>query len=1303
VIAESTIKLLSRLRDLHIGLAAENGTLRYSAPAGALNSDLRRQLSEHKTEILQFLEEASQSSCFRAPSITPAGRDASLPVSFAQLRLLLLERLTPGTAAYNICSCLRLLGPLHVGVLEQSLTEIVRRHEILRTSFRIEDGEPVQHIAAPGQFEIRMVDLRSLPESDRNTTASGIRSEEARHSFDLNKAPLIRAALLRLGTEEHLLVVTVHHIVFDGWSFGVFYRELTALYQAFLVNSASPLPELPIQYADFAVWQRRWLQGEILDAQLNYWRENLKGAQTVLELPADHPRPAIESFHGAVFPFRLSRDLSEQVNALCHREGVTLFVGLLSAFQVLLLRYTGQEDILVGTPIANRNRSEVEDLIGFFVNTLVMRGDLSGDPTFRELLARIQETALEAYAHQDLPFEKLVEGLAPKRDLSRGPIFQVFLAFQNTPMQPLRLPGVEVRGEQGDSGISKFDLSLYLTETTEGLSGTIEFNTDLFDSDRIQRMAEHFRVLLESIAHDPDQRLSELQYLTAQEMHLLVADWNDTGFSYPHDVFVDQLFAAHAREHPERVALTFQNQTLTYGALNVRANRLARYMQTLGVGPEKRVAICVERGFEMVIAVLAVLKAGGAYVPLDPSYPIERLRLMLEDSQPMVLLADWHTKPQFADLSDRLAMLDLTGATPVWATEAGIDPDAHTTDSHPAYVIYTSGSTGTPKGVEILRSALVNLLLSMQRELKFLETDTLLALTTLCFDIAGLELFLPLITGGRMVIAGRDDARDPSSLMTLVRESACTYLQATPTTWHSLIQSGWEGSPGLKAISGGEPMSRELAAELLGRSTEVWNAYGPTETTIWSTLHKVSSGNGPVPIGKPIANTKVYVLDAQRRLVGVGVIGELYIAGDGVARGYLNRDELTRERFVPDPFLPGNRMYRTGDLARWLPDGTLECLGRVDNQVKLRGFRIELSEIETHLSKYPALCDAAVIAREDTPGDKRLVGYFTAIPDATDFHSDQLRAYLSTKIPGYMVPTAYVRMHSLPRTPNGKLDRKALPLPDLERSIATDHEPPSGELETELAKIWSEVLGRSPIGRHDNFFDIGGHSMLAMKLISRINVRFGVDLPTRTPFQAQTIAQIARLINQRSDPASKNDNHAWDILIPINTHGSRIPLFCVSRPNVNALGYAALARALGQDQPTYGLQSQMEVDPAIDFSDDQYRAAAQEYIQAMKKVQPHGPYYLIGQCQGSYIGFEMVRQLESLGEEVAFWGVLDTWTEENTRVRWKFHLSEFCHWILKVRLAQIARTAMSLFRSEPLVDLPAPPPALLAIIVRDER
>lgn len=1294
MIAESTITLLSQLRDLHIGLSAENGTLRYTAPAGALNSELKRQLSEHKTEILQFLEEADHNSRFHIPPVTPVGRDGGLPVSFAQLRLLLLERLTPGTPAYNICSCTRLLGPLNVGVLEQSLTEIVRRHEILRTSFRIEDGEPVQHIAAPHQFEIEMVDLQSLPESDRNAKALLIRSEEARHSFDLSKAPLMRAALLRLGHQEHLLVVTVHHIIFDGWSFGVFYRELSALYAAFLENSPSPLPELSVQYADFAVWQRRWLQGEILDAQLNHWRDSLKGAQTVLELPADHPRPAIESFHGAVFPFRLPRELSEQVNALCHREGVTLFVGLLSAFQVLLLRYTGQEDILVGTPIANRNRSEIEDLIGFFVNTLVMRGDLSGDPTFRALLRRNQEKALDAYAHQDLPFEKLVEGLAPKRDLSRSPIFQVFLAFQNTPMQPLHLPGLEVRGEQSDSGISKFDLSLYLTETAEGLNGTIEFNTDLFDPHRIQRMAGHLRALLESIVHDPDHRLSELPYLTAGEMQQLVMDWNDTERPYRRNVFVDRLFAARAQEHPKRIALVFQNQTLTYGELNIRANRLARHLQTLGVGPDKRVAVCVERGFEMVIAVLTVLKAGGAYVPLDPSYPIERLRFMLEDSEPVALLADGYTQRLFGDLGDRLALLNITDPSPAWAAEVSTEPDSQAGDSHLAYVIYTSGSTGKPKGVEVVRSALVNLLLSMEQELQFRETDSLLALTTLCFDIAGLELFLPLITGGRMVIASRDDARDPSSLMTLLKKSTCTYMQATPTTWHSLIQSGWNGSPGLNAISGGEPMTRELAEELLGRCAAVWNAYGPTETTIWSTLHRVSSSTGPVPIGKPIANTKVYVLDAQRRLVGVGVTGELYITGDGVARGYLHRDDLTRERFVPDSFRPGERMYRTGDLARWLPDGTLECLGRVDNQVKLRGFRIELDEIEAHLSTHPAICEAAVIAREDTPGDKRLVAYFTAKPDAaadlSNLISGQLRTYLSSKVPGYMVPAAYVRMDSLPRTANGKLDRKALPVPDLEPGNTSDQEPPSGDLETELAKIWSEVLVRSSIGRNENFFDIGGHSMLAMKLISRINSKFGIDLPTRTPFQAQTIAQIARLIAQRSDPSQNDKNQAWDILIPINQNGSRTPLFCVSRPNVNALGYAALARALGPDQPVYGLQSQMEVDPGIDFSDNQYRAAAHDYIQAMKKVQSRGPYYLIGQCQGSYIGFEMVRQLESLGEEVAFWGVLDTWTEENTRVRWRFHLHEFVQWTLKVHAGQIARMATGLFRSKPSVEPAAP-------------
>jgi len=1109
----STVEYLSYLRGLNVNVSAEADRLRINAPAGVVTPEIHKELAARKTEIIYFLKEAAQASRLLPPPIERASRAQNLPLSFAQMRLWLLEQMEPGTAAYNIQSNFLLKGELNLQVFERTLSEMVRRHEALRTYFVTLDGQPVQKIAEPEPFHFSVIDLQGLSETAWLQEAKRLALLDAKQPFDLRKAPLIRATLLRRSAHEHAVLFSVHHIVFDDWSLGVFQHELTELYAAFLQNRQSPLPQLPIQYADYAVWQRNWLQGEALQTQLDYWKEKLKGGLPILELPADRPRPSVQTHNGSSASLLLSPDLTEKLNALSRGEGVTLFVTLMAAFQVLLLRYTGQEDLLVGAPIANRNREEIEGLIGFFVNTLVMRSDLSGDPTFRELLRRVQDTALGAYAHQDLPFEKLVQELNPERDLSRSPILQVLFSFLNTPTQPVALPGLEVVRAAGEGGASKVDLSLYAIEVPEGISCAIEYNTDLFNPDRIQRMLQHLQVLLEGMVRDPGQRLSEFAIMTDEERHRLLVDWNQTHVDFADHITLHELFEAQAQKTPEAVAVEFEGNHLLYRELNERANQLARHLKGLGVGPDSLVGLFHERSLNMMVALLGILKASGAYVPLDPSFPEERLSYMVENSGMRVLITQSSLDGLLPARPQSVVRLD-SDWKEIAKLDAGRLTEASATPSNLAYVLYTSGSTGKPKGVEIEHASIVNLLLSMQREPGFTESDILLAVTTLSFDISALELYLPLISGGRVVIASRDDTHDPVRLMQRMDESRCTVMQATPTTWRALIHAGWNVSANLKVLCGGESFSPDFAGKLKSRCAEMWNVYGPTETTVWSTLCKISSVDGPISIGKPIANTEVFVLDAKYNPLPSGVPGELYIGGAGVARGYLNRAELTNERFIESPFKPNARLYRTGDLARWLPNGQLECLGRADHQVKIRGFRIELDEVEAILSRHAAVRQCVIVASEEQSGEKKLIAYYEAQLKEQPAVSD-LREHMKNKLPDYMIPTLWVALPSMPLTPNGKVDRKALPHVEQQR-LAPSSSPVAPRTETEniLARIWAEVLGTQEMGVHDDFFELGGHSLLAVNLIGEVERIFGIRFPLLSLFNAPTIAQFSEVIEK---------------------------------------------------------------------------------------------------------------------------------------------------------------------------------------------
>ena len=1077
--------------------------------------------SAEKEALLALLLQEAGIDLPRVESIRQRERADSYPLSFAQQRLWFLDQLEPDSGKYNLPLRLQLEGELSVRVLEESLTEMVRRHEALRTCFPVIDSEPVQQILPAAALSLPLTDL-----SDRADAASlveGIAQEEAQQRFDLAAGPLFRARLLRLAAEEHVLLLNMHHIVSDGWSIGVLIKELSTLYTAYAQGRPSPLGELPIQYADYAVWQRQWLQGEVLQEQLQYWREQLQGAPAVLELPADHPRPAVQSFRGDRQSLLLDHGVSEQLKELSRREGVTLFMTLLAAWQVLLSRYSGQEEIVVGSPIAGRTRSETEGLIGFFVNTLVLRGDLSGDPSFIELLQRVKEVSLGAYGHQEVPFEKLVEELQPERSLSHNPLFQVMFMLQNRAAELRELGRLRLQAQAVESATAKFDLSLAVTEIEAGLKCSLQYTTDLFEPWTITRMLGHFETLLAGIVAAPQQRLSQLPLLTAAEQQQLLVEWNDTARLLP-DRCIHQLFEEQVRLTPEAVAVSDEQEQLSYAELNVRANQLAHYLREQGVGAEVLVGICMERTVEMVVSLLAVLKAGGAYVPLDPTYPEQRLNYMLQDAGVRVLLSEQKLRERVA-VTEAVQVHCREDWSAALAQYSTANPAVELSGTNLAYVIYTSGSTGVPKGVQIQHRSLSNFLHSLKTELHITNVDTLLAVTSLSFDIAALELFLPLTVGAEIVLATTDMVSDGALLIDKIESADITIMQATPATWRLLVEAGWKTRKPLNKLCGGEALQRQLATELLDSLGPLWNLYGPTETTIWSALYRVNqadSSEGSIPIGKPIANTQIYILDKKFNPVGTGISGELYIGGEGLARGYVNLPGATAERFIPNPFSerPGERLYRTGDLVRYLSNGCIDFLGRMDHQVKVRGFRIELSEIEHVLLSHPSVGACAVTAREDSPGDTRLIAYTVTIA-GTSSTSGELRLYVSQKLPAYMVPSAFITLDELPLTPNGKLDRKALPAPDGELHNSTrEYLAPSTPLEQTIVAIWEQVLRVERIGLHDNFFEIGGHSLLATQVISRMREALQVELSLRMIFEHPTVASLVTLVTDRQCASS---------------------------------------------------------------------------------------------------------------------------------------------------------------------------------------
>jgi amino acid adenylation domain-containing protein len=1011
------------------------------------------------------------------------------PVSFAQERLWFLDQLEPGSVAYNVPVGVRLQMALDVGALRVAVAGLIDRHESLRTRFGVVDGRPVQIVEPTLEIDIPVTDLSGSTGAEREAEAARLAAVEAQRPFDLAAGPLLRAGLLRLAATDWVLQVTMHHIVSDAWSVGVLMRELTELYEAARIGRAPALDELPIQYADFAAWQREWLTGEVLAEQVAYWRERLAGAPAVLELPADHPRPAVQSFAGQSHAFELDQRLLDQLDALARREGATLFMVLLTAFKTLLFRYSDQPDLVVGTPIANRTRAEVEGLIGFFTNTLALRTDASGDPTFTELLGRVRDHTLAAYAHQDLPFERLVEETQPERTLSHNPIFQVMFTLQNAPGTPTSGGGGGDTQSVAGNGTAKFDLSLFAAQSQTGLFCMFEYTTDLFEAARIERMAGHLTTLLEQIAADADRSISQLALLTDPERRRLLEP--ATPVAYAQDTLVHELFEAHAASDPDHPALLHNGDQISYGELNERANQLAHALQGQGVGPDMPVAVCLDRGPDQLTAMLAVLKAGGAYLPVDPNYPPERVAFMLDDSKAQIVITDPTPAPD-------QPTTNLTTTT---------QPD------NLAYIIYTSGSTGQPKATTLPHRGLANVVDMQLRSFGLGPADRVLQFASISFDMSVWDIMLALGAGATLCTGDQDSLVPGAPLIELLRENGITVMTLQPVALEALPDEPLEE---LRLIVvGGEACSPELIARW-NRNRRFFNCYGPAEATILSTAAESSNGDVDPTIGCAIQNVEALILDEALQPVPEGIPGELCIGGIGLARGYLNQPALTAQKFVPHPHTtsPGARLYRTGDRARRHHNGTIEFLGRQDNQIKIRGFRIEPGEIETLLTQHPAIRECAVTAREDTPGDRRLTAYLTPTTPTHTTTPDQLRSHLQTKLPAYMIPTNYVWITNLPLTPNGKLDHKKLPAPTPQNPLPHNtYTPPTTPTQTTLTKIWQDVLGINHIGTHDNFFDLGGHSLLATQVTSRIRTTLNYDLPLRQLFEHPTIHTLATTID----------------------------------------------------------------------------------------------------------------------------------------------------------------------------------------------
>ncbi len=1183
------------------------------------------QLSSTKQALLEKYLRGEQPKIKTNFEVIPR-REATgtAPLSFGQQQIWLHAQLVPDVPLYNEPITVRLPGPLNVDALKQGLNAFIQRHAAWRTTFPLRDGQPIQLVHSSFELDIPYVDLRALSREEREATAVRLAQEQVMPLFDLTQLPLLRAMLVQLDDEDHRLYMALHHIIFDGYIYEVFLPELRTLYEASLSHTQSPLAPLPIQYTDFCFWQHEQLHGQDFAEQLAYWKRQLAYAPEALELPTDHPRSAIQSYHGAKQTFGLSSDFTATLKSFSRREGVSLYMLLLAVFKVLLYRYSGQDDILVGTTTAGRDRWETQTVMGIFLNVLALRTDLSGNPSFIELLGRVRDVVLEAHAHRMVPFEYVIKETQPTRNLTRNALIQVLFSLE--PPLPVLPSGWTITLTDVEVPISKFDLYFNLDDRPDGFEAWIEYNSDIFDASTIQRMIGHWKMLLEQVVTDPTQSILSLPLLTGEEKVQLLQEWNATQRDYPGDRCLHQLFEEQVAQRPDKVAVVCADTSFTYRELNERANQLAHYLRQQGVGPDILVGIYMERSLDMLVALLGILKTGGAYVPLDPAYPQERLTYMLKDSQTQFLLTQQMLMNKLLP-QGALKVVCLDTDWKIIAQEACIESQDMLSSDNLLYIIYTSGSSGRPKGVQITHRSVVNVLSAVQQMLPMASSDSMLGITTLSFDIAAVEFFLPLITGACLLLQKHDVIVDSVQLLEQITTTCPTVVQATPATWRMLLDAGLSTLSELKIISTGEALPGDVRDQLLARHPQsFWNLYGPSETTIFSTGCLLTSKSDALSIGRPIANTQIYVLDRMMQPVPIGVIGEIYIGGAGLARGYLNRPDLTNEKFVPNPFtdLPGDRLYRTGDLARYFPDGSIDFLGRTDHQVKLRGFRIELEEIEAVLKQYPDVKQAVVIARNDSLEDKYLAAYIV-LKQGNNPSPSAIRQALKDVLPDYMIPSAFSFLDALPLTPNGKVDRLALPAPDmLKGTSAHIFAAPTKIVHYQLQQIWEEALHIQPIGIRDNFFELGGHSLLAARTAARIEQIFGKKIALSTLLANPTIEQLAEAMQKLNSTSNSSP------VVAVRPYGLHKAFFFLHGDYVGGAFYCyPLAHALGEGQPFYTLDPYRFNGQAPAMTIEEVAA---DHIRSIRTVQPQGPYLLGGFCNGGLVAYEMARQLQAQGE-----------------------------------------------------------------------
>ena len=1165
----------------------------------------------------------------RSPIVTrPRGTEA--PLSFAQQGLWLIDQLEPTPWTYNITISRRLRGALRLDPLRRALDELLARHEALRTTYPTVDGHPVQRIGPPRPFPLRIVDLTGCGGAELE--AKHVAGAEARREFNLAQGPMTRGVLVRLSPDDHVLVWTMHHIATDAWSEAVLLRELSVLYDAFAGGQLSPLAPLPIQYADVAVWQRERITGEFLHKQLVYWLARLEGLPPLLEIPADHPRPLRRSGRGAAIDIQISASLTSELRRVSRAGGATLFMTVLAAFQLMLARYSGRDDIAVGTAIANRPRLETEGLVGFFANTLVLRTDLSGNPSFLDVIARVRSVALDAYRYQDLPFEHLVKALRPERSLAHTSLFQHMLVFKNTLGRDLNLDGLTVEEFALDRDAAMFDLTLTLKEDRDMLVGTLEYTTDLFDRRTAVRMASDFRKLLEAAVAHPDRPFSELDLLDDSERHKVVVKWNNSRAAFPNRC-IHELFQEQAAAHPDAIALTTGDVSLSYRDLNERADALASRLRVLGVGPDVRVGILLYRSTDAIVAILATLKAGGAYVPLDPDYPVARLAFMVDDSQIEVVVT-WSALRDRVD-QGRVQVVRMDVDDGPMLEPRNDAPVKIATPDNLAYVVYTSGSTGMPKGVMVEHRAVIALLFGVDY-VHFDEVGAILHMAPLAFDASTFEIWGALLHGARCVVY--PDQRFALDRFGTVLAANVDTLWLTAAVFNAVIDDDWQLLRGIRQlIVGGEALSVDHVARAIEFLPHVRfvNGYGPTEVTTFAACHEIRAlepGTDRVPIGRPIANTELYILDGRRQPVPIGVPGELYLGGAGLARGYLNRPELTAERFVPHPFCtdPDARLYRTGDLARYRPDGDVEFLGRLDDQMKVRGFRVEPGEVEAVLRELPAVTTAAVMGRKDDRGQLHLVAY-VASGSSSPLSAHDLRDHLRSRLPDYLVPDGIVIVDSLPLTPNGKVDRKALAALEVVVEPEATYSAPSTVTERVLSELWAETFEVERVGIDDDFFSLGGDSLLAAGIFAKAARWTSKNIPLSLLFRGPTIREVARALD--------DDEGAHETtVVALRSEGTKPALFLAHGVTGELFGYLHLVRLLGPQQPVYGFRLTTSL---IATRHLRIQDLAKRYVDDILRVQPKGPYRLAGFCFGGLVVVEIAHQLEQLGHEVVLLALFD--------------------------------------------------------------